>query len=135
NYFFRKKKYYEALRLKCNYNPNLMAKFWKNSFSQLQLSNNEALKNRIYVARYEEVIEQPQKIVEELDNFLEADIPVNVDLSFIRSGNTKKWQKGYSKSELYTIESVVCKDMKLMGYNRSQFSLANKFMGSLLTAL
>jgi hypothetical protein len=115
NYFYNKKRYFEALRLWVNYNPFLMAKFWKNSLASLNSAESSGIKDRLLVVRYEELTEQPELKVDELFQFLALDNTLP-DLSFIRKGNNQKWKTKLPASHVLAIEYEVKNELEKLGY-------------------
>jgi hypothetical protein len=135
NYFYNKGRPFEAIRLKLNYNPSLMARFWKNSLKGLHLAKSEEYDERIFVIKYEKITQETSQVVKKLRVFLDEDNKEASDLDFIRSGNSQKWKKGFTKAELYLIESIIGTELETFGYEKSSFSIFDKFIGLMLGGL
>src|SRR5699024_9644683 len=101
-YYYEKGRPFDALRYYFNYNPSLMARFWKRSFKACDLNKQNG---NLQVIKYEAITEEPSKVIKNIGNFLKETIPENIDLNFIKSGNSRKWKVNFSKPELYIIES------------------------------
>lgn len=132
SYYYDKERPFEALRLILNYNPSLMARFWKNSYKQLETLESNQLNKNIYLVKYEDITANPHEVLNEIKGFLgSTDGAKDYDLNFIRSNNTQKWKCGYRKYQLYPIESVLNSELTATDYPTNEFSNFDKLLGRL----
>ncbi|GAB3376469.1 sulfotransferase [Spongiibacter taiwanensis] len=105
----------EAFRLFFNYNPILMAKFWRSSVKNLMKYVGD---DRVHLVKYEELLSESAKTLNSLADFLS--IPEE-DLSefsgTIKVNNSRKFVEGLSRGEISLIEKVGGEEMKSMGYD------------------
>ena len=133
--YYIKGSYFESLRLFMNYHPFLMAKFWKNSLQEYESATAEVeTKGDIILLRYEDVTLNPFFAVQKLSKFLDHDIK-NVELNYINQNNSYKWKNQYSKATLYLIERTLSNELTDYNYQKSIFSLFDKFMATLVFIL
>lgn len=113
----------EALRLALNYNPFFMAKFWQSSVRCLEKYKHD---NRVFIVRYEEMLDRPKASLSSLSSFLE--LPRLEEFSqLVRVGNKDKFTEGLSKLEISAIEATASEELRRYSYSPSAASWLQVF--------
>lgn len=133
NYFFNKKRYYEAFRLWVNYNPWLMSRFWRSSYQQMNQSRNN-LKDRLLTINYEKVTKNPEYIIPVLEKFVGINAS-NKDMSFIRRSNSQKWKHGLSTYQACMVQRHLKKELSAEGYELVEYSSFVQLLSKVTTLL
>lgn len=104
----------EAMRLFFNYNPVLMARFWRSSLESLgkNISNENLM-----IIKYERLVSEPKEVLELLSKFMS--IPAERLLAHhneVKTGNSNKFLSGLSCGEIASIEYLLKKEIKENDY-------------------
>lgn len=92
----------EARRLAYNYNPAVMARFWKSSAAAYE---KVAQNPRVMLVRYEEMLEDPTIVLARLSNFVGVPgLEANADQ--VRRGNMAMFRDGLTRGEIAAVEAA-----------------------------
>jgi hypothetical protein len=122
---------FEVLRTLLNYHPITTTLIWEKAISAGMNAQQAISTKRMKTIWFENLVENPHKIVEELCNFLQINyIPemCNVSVEFsanaqdervkgIRESISKRWEKELSKTEIYLAEKFSGYLISFLGYN------------------
>ncbi|ACV26347.1 sulfotransferase family protein [Kangiella koreensis] len=120
NYFYNKKRYFEAFRLWVNYNPWLMSRFWRSSYQQL-VKSRQKLESRLLCVHYESITDAPESLIPHLERFTGQE-SISKDMSFIRRGNSQKWKKQLSSLQACMIQRHLGNEIQSEGYEMVDYS-------------
>ena len=127
-YWYKKKRPGEAIRLWLNYNPLLMAIFWKNSLLSYEKAKNSMVSDRVLQVNYESMIEKPKLVADKLHNFIGVG-KESFDTSFIRRDNSRKWVTSLSIPSIYLIQKITGNKLTMYGYEQIDVSIIKRILG------
>lgn len=121
----------EARRLAYNYNPAVMARFWRSSLTSYESVADDP---RVMMIRYEEMLNDPESTLELLSNFV--DIPaLEAFADQVRRGNSSKFSSGLARREVAAVEAAAGETMIAYGYEKTENSGVYRqlsYMGALI---
>lgn len=124
--------YKEMIRLFINYHPITISRLWNSSISA---GEKFAGHQNVYNFYFEDLLENPEKSIKSLFDFLDVKIENNMlevpqsgsssrqdekDKTGIRKSRSKAWEKQLSKTEIYLCEKISGDYMK-----KNRYSLTN----------
>jgi len=102
----------EALRLFLNYNPFIMARFWRASASHLEENEGDS---RVLTVRYEEMLEEPESSLQRIGSFLDLD-DLQKFASMVKQDKTREFSNGLSRLEVGAVEGALGTKLARHGY-------------------
>lgn len=120
-----KKRTAESLRLWLNYNPLLMATFWRNSLRSYHAASQGPSRRRVLKVGYEDMVKKPEEVAGTIQDFLDGGAK-EPDWSFIRRENTGKWRTGLSLATVHIIQLAVGNLLEASGYKKTRIPASAK---------
>jgi hypothetical protein len=90
--------------------PEKVARRWVSAIEIMEKN-----KDKIYTMRYENLVENPKKELQELGNWLKVD-PSGFKLSLIKHHCLGKYKKGLTHEELKMVMEIAGPTMEKLGY-------------------
>ena len=131
SYWREKKRRTEAVRLWLNYNPLLMATFWKNSLLNHRSACSGPIADRLLTIKYESLIKNPDTIAGTLQKFTGHGID-SFDSSFVDRSNSGKWVSALSPAEIYLVQRTTGSALVDYGYEPMPVPVIVRLQGYLL---
>ncbi|MDH3511605.1 MAG: sulfotransferase [Gammaproteobacteria bacterium] len=122
----------EAIRLWLNYNPLLMAIFWKNSIENYRKAISGQHADHVLRINYENMIEHPESVAEILHRFTGMGRS-SFDVTFIRQDNARKWVDTLQPAEVHLIQLITGPTLEEFGYERIAIPWSARLRSYLLT--